>query len=49
MTEAYELYLSMQEKEKALNLTVDVFCRFVKQHSNVAQLITLYENNIPPP
>ncbi|PWA89657.1 beige/BEACH/WD domain containing protein [Artemisia annua] len=29
------------EKEKALNMTVDVFCRFVKQHSNVAQLITL--------
>lgn len=35
----------MQEKEKALNITVDIFCRFVKQHSNVAQLITMYENN----
>lgn len=30
-----------KEKEKALNLTVDVFCRLVKQHANVAQLITM--------
>jgi hypothetical protein len=33
---------SMQEKEVALNLTVDVFCRLVKQHTNVAQLLTMY-------
>lgn len=32
---------SEKEKEKALNLTVDVFCRLVKQHANVAQLITM--------
>jgi hypothetical protein len=32
----------MQEKETALNLTVDVFCRLVKQHANVAQLVTMY-------
>ncbi|KAF5820568.1 putative transcription factor WD40-like family [Helianthus annuus] len=32
---------SEKEKEKALNMTVDIFCRFVKQHSNVAQLITM--------
>ncbi|KAI7753692.1 hypothetical protein M8C21_008815 [Ambrosia artemisiifolia] len=32
---------SEKEKEKALNVTVDIFCRFVKQHSNVAQLITM--------
>lgn len=32
----------LQEKEKALNLTVDVFCRLVKNHANVAQLITMY-------
>ncbi|KAL4588131.1 hypothetical protein LXL04_001011 [Taraxacum kok-saghyz] len=32
---------SEKEKEKALNMTIDVFCRFVKQHSNVAQLITM--------
>ncbi|CAI9107753.1 OLC1v1007188C1 [Oldenlandia corymbosa var. corymbosa] len=32
---------SEKEKEKALNLTVDVFCRLVKQHTNVAQLITM--------
>ncbi|KAI3676423.1 hypothetical protein L1987_86031 [Smallanthus sonchifolius] len=35
---------SEKEKEKALNMTVDVFCRSVKQHSNVAQLITMYDN-----
>ena len=38
---------SLQEKEMALNMTVDVFCRLVKQHSNVAQLITMYEDNPP--
>ncbi|PSS06355.1 Protein SPIRRIG like [Actinidia chinensis var. chinensis] len=32
---------SEKEKETALNMTVDVFCRLVKQHSNVAQLITM--------
>ncbi|KAE8692066.1 transmembrane emp24 domain-containing protein p24beta3-like [Hibiscus syriacus] len=32
---------SEKEKEAALNLTIDVFCRLVKQHSNVAQLVTL--------
>lgn len=31
----------------ALNLTVDVFCRLVKQHANVAQLVTLYEHSSP--
>ncbi|KAB1203377.1 hypothetical protein CJ030_MR8G023207 [Morella rubra] len=30
-----------KEKEAALNLTVDVFCRLVKQHTNVAQLLTI--------
>lgn len=32
----------MQEKEAALNMTVDVFCRLVKQHANVAQVVTMY-------
>ncbi|KAI8522961.1 hypothetical protein RHMOL_Rhmol13G0037500 [Rhododendron molle] len=32
---------SEKEKETALNMTVDVFCRLVKQHANVAQLITM--------
>lgn len=35
----------MQEKEAALNLTVDVFCRLVKQHTNVAQLLTMYAHS----
>ncbi|KAF3436244.1 hypothetical protein FNV43_RR23336 [Rhamnella rubrinervis] len=30
-----------KEKEAALNLTVDAFCRLVKQHANVAQLVTM--------
>ena len=34
--------LTLQEKEAALNLTVDTFCRLVKQHANVAQLVTMY-------
>ena len=34
----------MQEKETALNMAVDVFCRLVKQHSNVAQLVTKYDS-----
>ncbi|XP_065020207.1 protein SPIRRIG-like isoform X1 [Musa acuminata AAA Group] len=33
---------SEKEKETALNLAVDVFCRLVKQQSNVAQLITKF-------
>ncbi|XP_021821906.1 protein SPIRRIG-like [Prunus avium] len=32
---------SEKEKEAALNLTVDVFCRLVKQHANVTQLVTM--------
>ncbi|KAJ6352368.1 hypothetical protein OIU76_001566 [Salix suchowensis] len=35
------LSLSMQEKEMALNWTIDAFCRLVKQHANVAQLVTM--------
>ncbi|CAD6214485.1 unnamed protein product [Miscanthus lutarioriparius] len=31
---------SEKEKERALNLAVDVFCRLVKQYSSVAQLVT---------
>ncbi|MBA0589985.1 hypothetical protein Gorai_018706 [Gossypium raimondii] len=34
---------SEMEKEAALNLTIDAFCRLVKQHANVAQLVTLYD------
>ncbi|CAH9093663.1 unnamed protein product [Cuscuta europaea] len=30
-----------KEKEKALNLTIDVFCRLVRQHANVAQIVTM--------
>ncbi|KAG5250553.1 BEACH domain-containing protein [Salix suchowensis] len=32
---------SEMEKETALNFTVDAFCRLVKQHANVAQLVTM--------
>ncbi|XP_010556770.1 PREDICTED: protein SPIRRIG isoform X2 [Tarenaya hassleriana] len=32
---------SEKEKEAALNLTVDSFCRLVKQHANVDQLVTM--------
>ncbi|KAJ4958566.1 hypothetical protein NE237_025677 [Protea cynaroides] len=32
---------SEKEKEMALNMAVDVFCRLVKQHSNVAQLVSM--------
>lgn len=32
----------MQEKEVALNISVDAFCKLVKQHANVAQLVTMY-------
>lgn len=32
---------SEKEKEAALNMTVDVFCRLVKQHANVAQVVTM--------
>ncbi|XP_019178500.1 PREDICTED: protein SPIRRIG-like isoform X1 [Ipomoea nil] len=30
-----------KEKEKALNMTVEIFCRLVKQHANVAQIVTM--------
>lgn len=33
----------MQEKETALNMAVDTFCRLIKQQSDVAQLINKYE------
>ncbi|THU68449.1 hypothetical protein C4D60_Mb08t04000 [Musa balbisiana] len=33
---------SEKEKETALNLAVEIFCRLVKQQSNVAQLITKF-------
>ncbi|XP_022728112.1 protein SPIRRIG-like isoform X3 [Durio zibethinus] len=36
-----EFQSSNSEKEAALNFTVDVFCRLVKQHANGAQLGTL--------
>ncbi|XP_019085122.1 PREDICTED: BEACH domain-containing protein A2-like [Camelina sativa] len=32
---------SEQEKEAALNLSVNTFCRLVKQHANVDQLVTI--------
>ncbi|XP_021897977.1 protein SPIRRIG-like [Carica papaya] len=32
---------SEKEKEAALNFTVDAFCRLVKQHANVDQLVTM--------
>ncbi|XP_038716795.1 protein SPIRRIG isoform X1 [Tripterygium wilfordii] len=32
---------SEKDKEVALNFTVDAFCRLVKQHTNVAQLVTM--------
>ncbi|CAL1383070.1 unnamed protein product [Linum trigynum] len=32
---------SEKEKEMALNLTVDVFCRLVRQHANIDQLVTM--------
>ncbi|XP_061972968.1 protein SPIRRIG-like [Populus nigra] len=32
---------SEKEKEMALNWTIDAFCRLVKQHANVAQLVTM--------
>ncbi|GKV20112.1 hypothetical protein SLEP1_g30275 [Rubroshorea leprosula] len=32
-----------KEKEAVLNFTVDAFCRLVKHHANVAQLVTMYE------
>lgn len=32
---------SEKEKEKALNLAIDVFCRLMRQHTNVSQLITM--------
>ncbi|KAG2402787.1 Protein SPIRRIG-like protein [Vigna angularis] len=32
---------SEKEKEAALNFSIDAFCRLVKQHANVAQLVTM--------
>ncbi|KAK9055749.1 hypothetical protein SSX86_026834 [Deinandra increscens subsp. villosa] len=39
--EEFRISTSEKEKEKALNFTIDVFCRLVKQHFNVAQLISM--------
>ncbi|KAI9119166.1 hypothetical protein K1719_009841 [Acacia pycnantha] len=39
--EDFRASTSEKEKEAALNLTIDAFCRLVKQHTNVAQLITM--------
>ncbi|KAJ0796789.1 putative BEACH domain, armadillo-like helical, PH-like domain superfamily, PH-BEACH protein [Helianthus annuus] len=39
--EEFRISNSEKEKEKALNFTIDVFCRLVKQHANVAQLISM--------
>ena len=33
--------ISLQAKEAALNLSIDAFCRLVKHHANVAQLVTM--------
>ncbi|KVI12402.1 Armadillo-type fold [Cynara cardunculus var. scolymus] len=40
--EEFRTSTSEKEKEKALNVTIDVFCRLVNQHSNAAQMITMY-------
>jgi len=37
-------FFLLQAKERALNLAVDVFCRLVKQHSSVAQLVAKYDS-----
>lgn len=34
-------YMSYKEKEAALDLSVDTFCRLVKQHANLDQLVTV--------
>ncbi|KAL8236293.1 hypothetical protein R6Q59_017374 [Mikania micrantha] len=39
--EEFRVSTSEKEKEKTLNITIDVFCRLVKQHSNVAQVISM--------
>ncbi|PIN24790.1 hypothetical protein CDL12_02480 [Handroanthus impetiginosus] len=39
--EAFRSSSSEKEKERALNWTVEFFCRLVRQHSDVAQLITM--------
>lgn len=44
---AYGFSFVLQEKEKALNLAIDVFCRLMRQHTNIAQLITMYEDTVP--
>lgn len=33
--------ISLQEKEAALNLSIDAFCRLVKKQANVAQIVTM--------
>lgn len=44
---SYGFSFVLQEKEKALNLAIDVFCRLMRQHSNAAPLITMYKNTSP--
>ncbi|XP_054792429.1 protein SPIRRIG-like, partial [Prosopis cineraria] len=39
--EEFRASTSEKEKEAALNLTIDAFCRLVKQHTNVAQLVSM--------
>ncbi|XP_019084363.1 PREDICTED: LOW QUALITY PROTEIN: BEACH domain-containing protein A2-like [Camelina sativa] len=39
--EVFRSSSSEQEKEAALNLSVNTFCRLVKQHANVDQLVTI--------
>lgn len=34
-------YMSSQEKEAALNMTVNTFCTLAKQHANIDQLVTM--------
>lgn len=34
-------FILLQEKEVALNWSIDAFCRLVKQQANVAQLVTM--------
>ncbi|THF94619.1 hypothetical protein TEA_028037 [Camellia sinensis var. sinensis] len=41
VTTCNEFALFAGEKETALNMTIDLFCRLVQQHANVAQLITM--------
>ena len=32
----------LQEKEMALNMAVDAFCKLAKQHTDIAQLVKMY-------